>query len=754
MKTKQQKSRESVARWLARIGAADKEEKDWREESKRIYSIYRGKLEKQRFNILWSNTETLRPAIYNSAPVPDIRRRFKDKDPVGKSVSEVLNRTVTYLVDTEQFEETARLLVLDMLLCGRGVPWVEYEADVDEEGADDTPDEEGRLDEDSGEIGEVNTSEPADPSMQIKCEKVIVKLVNWQDFRHGPGKTWQDVEWVARILYLGKDQLTDLFGEELTKKIPLGEIDGVDKLEEEDKTHLKTAKIYEIWDKSKGKRIYLHEQMSEQLLLEEDPPIDFRNFFPCPRPVHAVVDSTSLIPIPLYRLYEDQAKELNEITANIRKLVKVVKVRGLYHPQITELEDLMESDNNEMLPVQNVSAVIQLGGLDKAIWMMPIEMIVNTITALYNMRQQTKQTIYEITGISDIIRGSSNASETLGAQQIKAQWGTMRLQDMQKEFQRLIRDVIRLMAEIVSEQFQPETIKSITQLDYPTEQDKQINQMKAQQMLAQGQPQSPSMMRIEHTPSWEQIFEVMKSEEIRSYKVDIETDSTVTEGQNRDMKGLSDMLQGIAQVMQAVGPAVQAGVMPAEAGKEIFAAVIRRARLGTIVEDAMDAIVEAPPQQQQQQQPPPNPTEEEMKRLAMVKQEVAQMIQEQGGKLSQQAAQNEQQAQMTQQQALQAQQGVMDTQQALGTVAQTHGAVAQGAQNIEMQSAQMAQAMQMMMEMQQRIAQDAAMQSQMQSQAVIDAIKTLAEITMAPKSINLVRSNGKLVGGTAKTKLQ
>ena len=46
---------------------------------------------------------------------------------------------------------------------------------------------------------------------------------------------------------------------------------------------------------------------------------------------------------------------------------------------------------------------------------------------LYQQREQIKAVIYELTGLSDIARGASKASETLGAQQLKSQWGSIRL---------------------------------------------------------------------------------------------------------------------------------------------------------------------------------------------------------------------------------------------------------------------------------------------------------------------------------------
>ena len=73
------------------------------------------------FNILWSNTDTLAPAVFNSLPTPDVRRRFRDADPVGKQASEIIERTLSYEQDQYDAYKIAQDAVLDMLLPGRGV---------------------------------------------------------------------------------------------------------------------------------------------------------------------------------------------------------------------------------------------------------------------------------------------------------------------------------------------------------------------------------------------------------------------------------------------------------------------------------------------------------------------------------------------------------------------------------------------------------------------------------------------------------
>ena len=116
-----------VRRWLLEIKLAQKREKDFRTTAKDILEKYRGKLKKKNsFNILWSNTEVLRPALYNSPPKPDVRRRFRQNDVLGKAVAEVAERSLTYCVDAYDLDNCLKNDVLDALLPGRGVSRIRY----------------------------------------------------------------------------------------------------------------------------------------------------------------------------------------------------------------------------------------------------------------------------------------------------------------------------------------------------------------------------------------------------------------------------------------------------------------------------------------------------------------------------------------------------------------------------------------------------------------------------------------------------
>ena len=593
----------TARQWIIELNLSDKREKQWREESEKIWNRYRAeKLRKNNFNILWSNTETIAPAIYNTTPKPDVRRRFKDDDPLGKAVSETIERSLQFNVDCTPFDKSMTDAVLDMLIPGRGVVRVKYIPTIDKIPKDTKPENENIPSEEE---------QTGDYDEALEWEQAYPEHVKWNDFRMGPGNSWDELSWISFRHRMAKPEMRRLFGPKKADLVKLDEPQDNELKQRGDETiveNLRTAEIWEIWDKDEKKIVFISKTVRDEPMGEFEDSLDLDGFYPTPRPMHAINDSTSLIPIPLYIQYREQADELDRVSGRINKIIDALKVRGIYDSTLAELSELMRGQDNELIPAQS-AAVMQEGGFDKAIWFLPIQQMAMVVKELYVQREQCKQVIYELTGISDIIRGTSNPNETLGAQQLKAQWGGQRLQKMQREVQRYARDLIQIMGQLICEKFEPETIKTMTQLPYPTDQEVKVKMAQMQQQFAmavqqaqmQGQP-PPQQPPLPPPPiTWEQIFKVMKDDVQRAYRVDIETDSTIAANIQSDMEGLQQIMGALTQFFQGVTPLVQEGALPMEAVKQIAMQICRRSKMGSAVEDALDKLVPPQPKPDPQQ---------------------------------------------------------------------------------------------------------------------------------------------------------
>lgn len=607
--------RDVVRRWQLELKLASKREKSWRENAEKIYKKWRAaERKKNSFNVLWSNTEILFSSIYNSLPKPDVRRRFKDADPLGKAVSDVISRSLEFSVQQYGFDQAIRHAVTDFLLPGRGICRVRYVPSLRQVGdVMQTGREDAETETDHEALEGVNE--------ELAWEQVAIEHVAWDDFRMGPGKTWDEVQWIAYRHRLTRDELIDLAGEKIGSRVIMSESsdDEFKHMREDDPIAdiFKTCEVWEFWDKETRTVLFISDGYPTAPLKEVQDPLGLQHFFDTPCPARAILDPETTIPTPLYDQYKTQAEELDEISLRISKITKALKVRGIYDAQLGELSELLRGDDNDLIPAQNTVALIERGTLDKFIWMMPIEQLAKVLQQLYVQREQCQAVIYQIIGISDIQRGASDPRETASAQDIKAQWGSIRVHTKQYDIQRYVRDLMQLMAEIISEKFQPQTLIEMTQLPYPTAQQAMQMQMKYQMAMRQWQmmamqaqqsgqqpPQQPQPPNIPFT--WDDIIKVLRSDVLRTYKVDVETDSMVASSIQSDMQGLSEVLTGITQFLEASAPLVSAGMLPIEAAKEIALTIARRSKMGNAVEDSLEKL-KAP-------NPPPDPNQVEIQK--------------------------------------------------------------------------------------------------------------------------------------------
>jgi hypothetical protein len=550
-----------VRLWLDALSIATDEEADWRKNAKAAVNLYRQSGgdayervdEKKKFNILHSNIETILPALYNSTPAPDVRRRYNDDDPVGKVVCDLQERCISYSIDMYDFDNVIRLAASDLELTGRGVTRIRYRPYV---GKDDTLDYE-----------------------EVQCEPV-----EWEDFRRGPGKVWEDVPWIAFRHYLTREQLQTL-SPKLGSKVNL-DVELPRSGKRDDGTVVpevfKRATVWEIWDRDRREVLFIAESYKVEAIRKESDPLELEGFFPVPRPLYAVQTSNSLVPVVPYEIYRAQAEELEEVSARILALTRAVKARSVYDSRMRgEMEMLERADEADSVPADNIGLFTDGSKLADHVMWMPIDMIVVALEKLYLARDQIKQVIYEVTGISDILRGASQAQETATAQSIKQQWGSLRIQYKQNEIQRYVRDIFRLKAELFANKFEPQTLQLMSGIPLMPPPD------------APPEAQQQAM----------QVMQLLKSDKLRGFRVDVESDSTIRADMTRNQQNMSMFLSGTAQFAQAMAPIVMQQPAALPVVMEVYTAFARHFKLGRQAENALDGLADQ--SKQIAQQPPP-----------------------------------------------------------------------------------------------------------------------------------------------------
>jgi hypothetical protein len=385
-----------------------------------------------------------------------------------------------------------------------------------------------------------------------------------------------------------KDSLIERFGEEAARNVPLDS--GPDPLSNyaSSQKEYTRAKICELWDKETAK-VYWFSKQGNKFIDVRDDPLDLEQFFPCCKPLYATMTSDSLVPVPDFVLYQDQANELDILSDRIDGLVKSLRVRGVYDASTPALQRLLtEGDNNTLVPVDKWMAFSEKGGLKGSIDLLPLDTLANALLQCYRARQEIKQQIYEITGLSDILRGASQASETATAQQIKGQFASLRLRSMQEEVALFASDLIRLKAQIICTKFQPQTI-----LQYAA--------------ASQMQPADQQMIP--------QALQLLKDKPLRNFRIEVAADSLVQLDEAAMKRERTEFIGAFASFLQQAMPVAQASPEMTPVLMEIMkfgiSAFKSSQQLEGVIDQALDQI-----KQKMAQPPQPKPDPEMMKMQA------------------------------------------------------------------------------------------------------------------------------------------
>jgi len=613
------------APYLDAITQAEKAFSSWNAKADNIDKLY-SDLEKlsnpnrdRQMAIFWANIQVLGPSIYSRPPIPVVTPRFSDRDILKSKASEALERATIVTFEMEDIDEVMRQIRDDMNLPGRGAPWI-------------------RLETRGGK------------------DYCCIEHVDRKDFLHEPARKWKEVGWVSRRGWLTKAELKERFKGDAWQNASYNvQKDAKDKGAADD---AERAGVWEIWHKTEKKVIWVTEGV-DTVLEKADPHLKLEGFFPCPKPAYTTVQRGSLIPVPDVVYYMDQIEEINDLTNRIGALSLAVKVRGFYAAGASEVGTAIESalkmnsDSQIMVPVPSLAA---FGSGGEVIIWLPIDQIVQTIAALVELRQQLITDVYEITGLSDIMRGSTDANETLGAQQLKSQYGSVRVKDKQHALIRVARDITRLVAEVIAENYSPEMLMEIGQMELPSDADiqqqgeqivaqaeqmviqgkaqldqamqqaqdpqaQQQMQQKAQQMLQQLQEKTQKQLsELEGQPTVEKVVGLLREQRLRPFILEIETDSTIQPDENAEKQRRAEFMAALGSTLQQLAPMVAAQPETAKFAGDILKFAVAPFRAGRELEASIDEFVDQMKQRAGQPQPP-NPEAEKAKADMAAKQQ-------------------------------------------------------------------------------------------------------------------------------------
>ncbi len=568
--------------WRAQIQSAEQWSNQWRTRGHKIVDRYRdadrtvdtGKSDKEsraRYNILYSNTDTMLPVLYSEIPRPEVRATNL-KDLAARHAAEMLEKVLVYSIESNDFNYMMERVVKDLLLPGLGLSRVKVDSSFKQE---EVENEDGKT-----------TIED-----RVVLQSATSEYVGWDDYIVPEVTSWDDRPWEAFRGRMTFEEVVDMFDKDIAGMVEytVDDEDGNDKKKNVDtkdtSNAFKKATIYEIWDKEKKEQIFISKGgiIARPLEVNEDP-LELQGFFSTPRPLLSVTTNNTILPVPLFLLYQDQADELDVITERITSLIDNLRRRGVYDAAVKELNRLSHAHDNEFIPVKDIARFHDKGGLAGVFMTEDVTPFANVLLGLYQQRDQILTIIFQIVGISDIQRAVTDPRETASAQRIKARFGTLRISRLQREIQRFIRDMLRLQSEIIINTFTPEVIHTITGIPLDSEIDEKGTVIEF---------------------GVNDLLEKLRNQEPPSIVVDIETDSTIAKDDLADKENivqfntvLTDFASNAPLLQQVVGT---------DAAAEMLLSLVRKFNMGRAVEQAITDQIEVVKQQQAAKEQEPSP---------------------------------------------------------------------------------------------------------------------------------------------------
>lgn len=465
--------------WMVEIQAAKDNLVDWKKKAQGAIDRFLDKrsagTSERHLNLFTSNVQTLRAMLYGKVPNVDVSRRFGDaKDDAARVSAELIERCLNTDIerDGDGFKDAIGSALDDRLLGGLGQVRLRYVVETEER---EVPPKMGPA------PMPMDMSATMDPAMLAMAQSMAPQVVlaegytetvkvnedvetdytHWDDFLWSPCRTWAECRWVAFGVQMTREDLVGRFGETIGKVVPLdapatsyGDAAKEQKIDDV----WGRAYVWEVWDKTTRKVLWLCESHHAILDTKEDP-LGLAGFFPCPRPLLANVTTTALLPTPDYFFAQDQYRELDEVTTRISTLQEAIAVKGVGDTNSTGLKALVSGGANEIVQIPNFALFRESGGVKGAVDWFPLDMVIGALRELEAYRDRLIQQLFQITGLSDIVRGqASGTGATATEQSIKAKFASVRLQALQDETSRFASDVQRIRAEIVSRHFDDETI--------------------------------------------------------------------------------------------------------------------------------------------------------------------------------------------------------------------------------------------------------------------------------------------------------
>jgi len=320
------------------------------------------------------------------------------------------------------------------------------------------------------------------------------------------------------------------------------------------------------------------------------------SFFPSTEPLVINQPTKSFWPTPEYFQVCDILDDISSIVGRMVHLTKAIRVRFLFDSSVTELKTLIgdnwASQEGTGLGIPNLAAALMNDkdtSLSRLVSYFPVDKLVEGLSNMYQAFDQRLNMFYQVTGISDLIRGSTNpdSDKTFGERQMEGKFALNRIEPYQRKLQEWIKDQFQLLMELALKMFSDESI------------DKYV---------------TPQTLDPEDKERYVAALALLRDNKSRRFRVDFETDSTIAINEQWRRGQAIETANVITKMQEAIAKTAQEMPELVESQLKIMSHVIGELTDGKLfLDEIQDSIKQVIDKVNQPKPPEPNIEMEKLK---------------------------------------------------------------------------------------------------------------------------------------------
>ena len=377
-----------------------------------------------------------------------------------------------------------------------------------------------------------------DDVVDVEEERVIVEHILYKNILVDPDvNRWRKCNRIAYETVYSEREFVHIFGALALTTIPTDNRDSLD----ESANKKVSIKVYEYWDLYEKETYWFVDGGTEfikpkaYLIPEEESELfenglyDLDGFFPSPKPLIINQPTDDFWPFTEFNQVSDITSDINGIFYRMVLLTRAINPKLLYDDGIQGLKEALSDDGTAVaFGVNNLAkSLIDSGGnISNVVQYVPVQDMIEGLNQLYMALEQRLQSLFKITGTSDLLQGlsSSNSDKTLGERQMEEKYAINQIAELQRKMQEFVRDNYQLMGEMALRNFKEESLNKYIM---------------------------PQTLDEEHRANYTAAISLLKNKTQR-FRIELETDSTIAINENYDKKMRIEFVNILTSSLESV----------------------------------------------------------------------------------------------------------------------------------------------------------------------------------------------------------